>query len=417
MSKRKAMNTHVDKTPENNNELTAEGLHLQEGGQSPSPFVDNRPEAIAQRKLQESVNNRACVKQFKAFQDKANSHSQARHGTPSQEMADKRSAQPVQNKKNETGLPDNLKSGIETLGGYSMDDVNVHYNSDKPAQLQAHAYAQGTDIHLGPGQEKHLPHEAWHVAQQKQGRVKPTVQLKGGANINDDDGLEMEADVMGAKAMQMRFDGAHDSGCGCASCMGPSVEGQSQAADAKNQPTQLVEMEGGSPGLHSSRQPIQMKDCDCPKRADGEAQGRIKHEKKKIDTYFPGGTLSSPNFIAGVWTHKQLTGLIRSLKISIDARVAVQERHLSGCKFATGHSKRIVWEKHFLSLVNTDIAAIGTKIKGTRWKRDGDSKHPWTRIRPHYARDPDAVEKRTEKQHRDMMALKKRGKGGRWKSA
>ena len=44
-----------------------------------------------------------------------------------------------------------------------MDDVNVHYNSNKPAQLQAHAYAQGTDIHLGPGQEKHLPHEAWHV--------------------------------------------------------------------------------------------------------------------------------------------------------------------------------------------------------------------------------------------------------------
>jgi len=50
----------------------------------------------------------------------------------------------------------------------------VHYNSDKPAQLQAHAYAQGTDIHLASGQEKHLPHEAWHVVQQKQGRVKPT---------------------------------------------------------------------------------------------------------------------------------------------------------------------------------------------------------------------------------------------------
>lgn len=35
-------------------------------------------------------------------------------------------------------------------------------------------YSQGTDIHIGPGQEKHLPHEAWHVVQQKQGRVKPT---------------------------------------------------------------------------------------------------------------------------------------------------------------------------------------------------------------------------------------------------
>ena len=74
------------------------------------------------------------------------------------------------------GLPDNLKTGMENLSGYSMDDVKVHYNSDKPAS-QARAYAQGTDIHLGSDQEKHLPHTAWHVVQQKQGRVKPTRQM------------------------------------------------------------------------------------------------------------------------------------------------------------------------------------------------------------------------------------------------
>ena len=108
----------------------------------------------------------------------------------------------IQKKENNTGLPDNLKTGIENLSGYSMDDVKVHYNSDKPAQLQAHAYAQGTDIHLASGQEKHLPHEAWHVVQQKQGRVKPTLQMKGAVNINDDAGLEKEADVMGDKATQ-----------------------------------------------------------------------------------------------------------------------------------------------------------------------------------------------------------------------
>ncbi|WP_205728613.1 DUF4157 domain-containing protein [Flavobacterium sp. J27] len=111
---------------------------------------------------------------------------------------------PIQKKANKTGLPDNLKSGIENLSGYNMDDVKVHYNSSKPAQLQAHAYAQGTDIHVAPGQEKHLPHEAWHVVQQKQGRVQPTRQLKSKVNINDDLGLEKEADVMGAKAIQMQ---------------------------------------------------------------------------------------------------------------------------------------------------------------------------------------------------------------------
>lgn len=106
----------------------------------------------------------------------------------------------LQEKPNNTGLPDNLKTGIENLSGYSMDDVNVHYNSDKPAQLNALAYAQGTDIHIAPGQEKHLPHETWHVVQQKQGRVQPTMQLQG-VNVNDNEGLEKEADMMGGQAL------------------------------------------------------------------------------------------------------------------------------------------------------------------------------------------------------------------------
>ncbi len=107
-------------------------------------------------------------------------------------------------KKNRTGLPDQLKNGIESLSGYSMDDVKVHYNSNRPSTLQAHAYAQGTDIHLGPGQEKHLPHEAWHVVQQKQGRVKPTLQMQGGLQINDEVGLEKEADLMGTRSLQLK---------------------------------------------------------------------------------------------------------------------------------------------------------------------------------------------------------------------
>ncbi len=88
-----------------------------------------------------------------------------------------------------SGLPVQLKAGIESLSGFSMDDVRVHYNSSKPAEVNALAYAQGSDIHLGAGQEKHLPHEAWHVVQQKQGRVRPTMQLKGRVQINDDAGL------------------------------------------------------------------------------------------------------------------------------------------------------------------------------------------------------------------------------------
>ena len=105
---------------------------------------------------------------------------------------------------NRTGMPDGLKAGIESLSGMDLSDVRVNFNSDRPTQLSALACAQGNDIHLAPGQEKHLPHEAWHVVQQRQGRVEPTLQLKDGVQINDDQGLEREADVMGAKALQMR---------------------------------------------------------------------------------------------------------------------------------------------------------------------------------------------------------------------
>lgn len=105
---------------------------------------------------------------------------------------------------NNTGLPDQLKSGVENLSGFSLDGVKVHYNSAKPAQLQAHAYASGAEIHIGPGQEKHLPHETWHVVQQKQGRVKATSQFKSNTPINNDISLEKEADMMGSKATQLK---------------------------------------------------------------------------------------------------------------------------------------------------------------------------------------------------------------------
>lgn len=104
---------------------------------------------------------------------------------------------------NKTGLPSQLKQGAENLGKVDLSDVEVHYNSRKPAQLQALAYAQGNQIHIAPGQEKHLPHEAWHVVQQKKQQVKPTLQLKTGVRINNDTALEKEADVMGARALQM----------------------------------------------------------------------------------------------------------------------------------------------------------------------------------------------------------------------
>lgn len=103
---------------------------------------------------------------------------------------------------NRTGMPDGLRSGIESLSGMDLSDVRVHGNSARPAAVGALAYAQGNDIHLAPGQERHLPHEAWHVVQQRQGRVQPTISV-GGVAVNDDPSLEQEADVMGDRAQNV----------------------------------------------------------------------------------------------------------------------------------------------------------------------------------------------------------------------
>ena len=185
------MYAQVEKSKENKNKSVANPVtQKQDGGESTFQFVDNRPEAIVQRKLQELANNRPQAKQATQLQVMADNHS-----TQNQ--------QPIQKKENNTGFPAILKTGREHLSGISLDDVKVHRNSDKPAQLKAHAYAQGTDIHLESGQEKHLPHKAWHEVQQKQGRVEPTMQMKGKVNVNDEAALEKEADVMGAKAAQM----------------------------------------------------------------------------------------------------------------------------------------------------------------------------------------------------------------------
>ena len=160
------------------------------GHRAAASGVHNSPRMVAQRQLVRSLFGQTA--QLKEGELEATS------GTPLQREA---AAAHVPNR---TGMPDELKAGIESLSGRSLDPVEVHYNSSQPAQLNASAFAQGNHIHLAPGQEQHLPHEAWHVVQQAQGRVQPTGQLTGGVSVNDDQGLEQEADVMGARALQMR---------------------------------------------------------------------------------------------------------------------------------------------------------------------------------------------------------------------
>ncbi|MCP5246336.1 MAG: DUF4157 domain-containing protein [Burkholderiales bacterium] len=169
--------------------------------------MENAPRAIAQRRFIEHIHSSPRMNAQRQYMA-AIFHVPAQRRINDAQIAQGifKPAQPATapaQKQDNTGLPCHLKQGIERLSGLSLDGVKVHYNSDKPAQLNAHAYTRGADIHVAAGQEKHLPHEAWHVVQQAQGRVTPTLQTRG-VTINDNADLEREADTMGAKALQMK---------------------------------------------------------------------------------------------------------------------------------------------------------------------------------------------------------------------
>ncbi len=177
--------------------------------------LDEKPAVQAKSKLDEKNPAQRSVDgtaRWKQDDKKKPAHGKMQAEAPPQLSAASETAQlkeaPAPDR---TCLPDNLKSGVESLSGIFMDGVRVHRNSALPAQLNALAYAQSHDVHLGPGQEQHLPLEAQHVVQQTQGRVPPSRQTKGGVPVNDDKGLEHEADVMRSRAAQRRAGGAGSS--------------------------------------------------------------------------------------------------------------------------------------------------------------------------------------------------------------
>ena len=181
------MYEHLDKSKEKKSTSAPNAeSQAKSKGESPLQFTDNRPCHISQRQVQNVEGKNAQGKNSIQLMSKDNHH-------PVQ--------QPAQKIQDNTGIPADLKTGMESLSGMNLDHVKVHRNSNEPAKVQAHAFAQGSNIHIGPGQEKHLPHELGHVVQQAQGKVKPTMQLKGLA-INDNASLEAEADTMGEKALR-----------------------------------------------------------------------------------------------------------------------------------------------------------------------------------------------------------------------
>ena len=99
------------------------------------------------RKLKEdSFHAEHVLTERKAGKKRSGKEDSLLYHKPMQFFSQKDSINKLENipQKNNTGLPEHLKLGMESLSGFRMDDVRVHYNSSKSAQLQDLAYTQGT---------------------------------------------------------------------------------------------------------------------------------------------------------------------------------------------------------------------------------------------------------------------------------
>ena len=120
---------------------------------------------------------------------------------------------PSNNATSSSGLPLAVQAKMEGAMGADFSNVNIHKESASATEVGALAFAQGNDVHFAPGQynpesssgQELIGHELAHVVQQREGRVQPTTQAKG-LPVNDDPGLEAEADEMGKNAVQLKVE-------------------------------------------------------------------------------------------------------------------------------------------------------------------------------------------------------------------
>ena len=166
---------------------------------SPSGPKENFSTAFQKK---ESAN--APVKQFTPYQPALQKQTDHESGTVEPFQLNKSAS----TKNTNNALPPDLQNKMEGAMGQDFSDVKIHKDSQQATDAGALAYAQGNDIHFAPGQfnpntasgQKLIGHEFAHVKQQREGKVKPTKVQGKGVEVNDDPGLEKQADELGEKA-------------------------------------------------------------------------------------------------------------------------------------------------------------------------------------------------------------------------
>src|SRR5882757_832722 len=163
------MNSHADKTPVNTSQAVADRLTRQQSNSKPtSQFVSNRPEAIAQRALQQVVNDSAQVKQLRAVQEMANNKSSVK-----QLSALSTGLNPVQ-RKIAVEADVRKKSVVITAKGVASDfqegssAKNVGWNGVDKYKAEAKV-GKNEDIKLGETDNNYLVAQAGHVLADQNG--------------------------------------------------------------------------------------------------------------------------------------------------------------------------------------------------------------------------------------------------------
>jgi hypothetical protein len=118
-------------------------------------------------------------------------------------------------------LPPPVKEKMESSFGENFSDVQIHSDSDQAEALGAKAYAQGKDLHFAPGEfqpdtkegQELIGHELTHVVQQKEGKVQGG-EVNGKDMVNQDAGLEQEANEVGKLASEGKEVGVSGKGSG-----------------------------------------------------------------------------------------------------------------------------------------------------------------------------------------------------------
>lgn len=116
-------------------------------------------------------------------------------------------------RESDTGIPGPVLAKMEHAFQTDFSAVRVHADSSHAESMGALAYARGNDIHFAPGKynpgtregQELLGHELAHVHENRKSPAGVTRWLKGGEPVNDNPGLERNADRLGRRAAQFPF--------------------------------------------------------------------------------------------------------------------------------------------------------------------------------------------------------------------